>query len=163
MTRTQLQAAAVVIIAILTGCAGTQGPIKNEPARTPGETTLFERLGGTPAITAIVDDWVERAGHDPRVNFTREGHPHQWEATPDSVAQLKISWPQFVGMLCDGPQIYEGRGMFPAHSGMEISEGEWLALMLDLKQTLDGFRVPADQQQDLMRRVAGTHDAIVNK
>jgi hemoglobin len=153
----------VVSLLLLSGCAGARGPIKNEPARAPGEATLFERLGGTPAVTAIVDDWVERAGRDPRVNFVREGHPHQWEATADNVAQMKIYWTQFIGMLCDGPQIYEGRDMFTAHTGMQISEGEWLAMMLDLKQTLDAFRVPIDQQQDLMRRVAGTHDAIVNK
>ena len=145
------------------GCAGTKGPIKNEPARLPGELTLFDRLGGTPAITAVVDDWIERAGRDPRVNFVRQGHPHQWDATPDSVAQLKIYLSQFVGMLCDGPQIYEGRDMFTTHTGMQISEGEWLAMMQDLKQTLDAFHFPIDQQQDLMRRIAETHDAIVNK
>lgn len=161
----QARAAVVLLLGLLGGCgiAGRGGPIKNEPQRAAGELTLFERLGGTPAITAIVDDWVERAGHDPRVNFARQGHPHSWEGSPDNLGQLKIYLTQYIGMLADGPQIYEGRDMLTAHSGMGISEGEWVGMMDDLRQTLDSFRIPIDQQQDLMQRVAGTHDAIVDK
>ena len=152
----------IAIVRCVCGC-GPPAPIKNEPHRAPGEQTLYERLGGGPAVTAIVDNWVERAVRDPRVNFARQGHPHNWMATADSLAQLKIYWTQYVGVLADGPQIYEGRDMLTTHTGMEISEGEWLALMEDLKQTLDAFKFPLDQQQELMQRVAGAHDVIVNK
>lgn len=152
----------IIEMMLLAGC-GPPTPIKNEPQRAPGERTLYQRLGGEPAISAIVDNWVERAARDPRVNFARLGHPHDWKSTPDSLAQLKIYWTQYIGMLADGPQIYEGRDMLTAHTGMQISEGEWVGMMDDLKQTLDGFHIPVDQQQELMQRVAGTHDTIVDK
>jgi len=146
------------------GCGpASQGPVKNEPQRAADERTLYQRLGGAPAIAAIVDNWIERAIADPRVNFARQGHPHNWNQTPDSLAQLKIYWTQYIGMLSDGPQIYEGRDMLNTHTGTQISEGEWVGMMDDLKQTLDGFHIPVGQQQELMQRVAGTHDAIVNK
>lgn len=165
ITQAQVHAAVVLVLGLMGGCglAGPGGPVKNEPHRAAGESTLFERLGGTPAITAIVDDWVDRARRDPRVNFARQGHPHSWSATPDALGQLKIYLTQYIGMLADGPQIYEGRDMLTAHSGMRISEGEWVGMMDDLRQTLESFHIPVGQQQDLMVRVAGTHDTIVDK
>jgi hemoglobin len=145
------------------GSIGTGAPIKNEPQRPAGEQTLYQRLGGAPALTAIVDDWIERALRNPQVNFTRQGQPHPWQPTPDNLAQLKIYWTQYIEMLCDGPQIYEGRDLFTTHSGMRISESEWLALMQDLQRTLAALHEPVELERQLMRRVAGTHDAIVNQ
>ena len=47
------------------------------PAAAPAAPTvsLYERLGGEPAITAVVDDFVNRAAGDPAVNFVRKGKP----------------------------------------------------------------------------------------
>jgi hemoglobin len=147
------------------GCGGgpPEGPAINQPMRPPGQVTLYDRLGGQPAIYAITDNLIDRALRDPRVQFQRAGHEHTWAPTPDSVAQLKMYWAQFIGMLADGPQLYEGHNILDTHRGMDISEGEWLAFMEDLKQTLDQLRIPADQQQELITRVAATHDDVVNK
>lgn len=149
---------------LLGGCGPAASPaeLHNQPIRAPGEATLYDRLGGGSAVYAITDNFIDRALADPRVNFEREGHAHSWTATPDSVARLKLYWAQFVDMLCDGPQAYEGPNIAETHHGMDISEGEWLALLDDLKKTLDQYHVPADQQKDLINRVAATHDVVVN-
>ena len=102
----------------------------------PGEVTLFDRLGGGSAIYAITDNFIDRAIADPRVNFQRKGHGHTWTATPDSVARLKLYWAQYLDMLADGPQVYEGRNIVDIHHSMGISEGEWVALIEDLKNSL---------------------------
>ena len=150
------------LFTLLGGCGspGTPEQIKNEPVRARGESTLYDRLGGGSAIYAITDNFVDRVVQDHRVNFARAGHAHTWVATPDSIARLKLYWCQYIDMLADGPQVYEGRNMVDTHRGMDISEGEWLALMDDLKQTLDQCNVPSDQQNDLIKRFASTHDAI---
>jgi len=155
----------IAAMGLLGGCGtpGTPEQVKNEPIRAPGEVTLFDKLGGAPAIYAITDNFIDRAIADPQVNFQRDGHSHTWKSTPDSLGRLKLAWAQYLDMLADGPQMYEGRNMFDTHHGMNISEGEWFALLDDLKKSLDLFQVPADLQQDLIQRVAGTHDAIVNK
>ena len=49
-----------------------------------GEKSLYDRLGGEPAIKAVVDEFVARGASDPKVNFTREGHPNHWNATPEN-------------------------------------------------------------------------------
>src|SRR5438552_1544340 len=61
---------------------------------------LFERLGGEQGIAQIVEDFVNRALVDPRVNWERKGvtvggftlkhgTSVQWQATPANVEQLK--------------------------------------------------------------------------
>ena len=152
------------VLLCLAGCAPpTDSSVKNEPLRAPGEVTLYQQLGGAPEISAIVDSMIEVAIADPRINFIREGHTHQWTNDPDHLAQLKTYWTQYIEMLADGPQLYEGRNILQVHQGMDISEGEWLAFMDDFKKTLDRYHIPTDQERDLLTRVAGTHDAVVNK
>ena len=153
------------LCALAAGCGqpGSAGQVKNEPIRDPGDLTLYERLGGGSAVYAITDNFIDRSVADSRVNFQRAGHAHTWTPTPDSVAQLKMYWAQFFGMLTDGPQVYEGRNMLEMHRGMDISEGEWLAMLDDLKKTLDQLNVAPALQKDFITRVAGTHDSIVNK
>ncbi|HSU67240.1 MAG TPA: group 1 truncated hemoglobin [Tepidisphaeraceae bacterium] len=148
---------------LVAGCGPAAMPAqyKNQPDLPPGQTTLYEQLGGGSAIYAISDNFIDRVLQDPRVNFAREGHPNAFQTTPDSVGKLKLYWAQYLDMLADGPQIYEGRNLAEQHRGMDISEGEWLACLEDLKATLDQFHVPIPQQKALMTRVAATHDAVV--
>lgn len=150
---------------VMAGCgpAGKPSELRNEPIRPAGETTLYDRLGGGGAIYAITDNFVDRAIADPRVNFEREGHSHVHPMTADARGHVKLYWAEFLDLLAEGPQAYEGRNLAEVHQGMDISEGEWLALLDDLRLTLDQFHVPADQQRDLLGRMAATHDVIVNR
>lgn len=148
------------------GCGPAARPseLRNEPIRPAGqENTLYDRLGGGPAIYAITDSFIDRAMADPRVNFQREGHAHPHPLNDDAKAHVKLYWTQYFDLLAEGPQVYEGRNLADVHEGMQISEGEWLALLEDLKLTLQQFHIPADDQKELLTRVAATHDVIVNR
>lgn len=154
-----------LILLFLAGCGPAARPseLRNEPIRPAGEETLYDRLGGSSAIYAITDTFIDRAIADPRVNFAREGHSHSYPMSDDAKAHIKLYWAQYLDLLAEGPQVYEGRNLADVHQGMDISEGEWLALLHDLKLTLEQFHIPADQQKELMTRVASTHDVIVNR
>ncbi len=95
--------------------------------------TLYERLGGLDAITAVVDAVVARQGGDDRINrkFARTDIPH-----------LKKN---FVDQVCEatgGPCTYTGRSMREAHDGMQVTAGEFDAFIQDLEGVLDEFNVP---------------------
>jgi hemoglobin len=156
---------AVLVVIAIAGCGPAAGPseLHNEPIRPAGEQTLYDRLGGGPAIYAITDNFIDRAIADPRVNFEREGHKHAYPMNDQGRAHLKLYWAQFMDLLAEGPQSYEGRNLANVHQGMDISEGEWLALLDDLKITLDQYHVPTDSRDELIRRVAATHDVVVNR
>jgi truncated hemoglobin YjbI len=123
--------------------------------------TLFDRLGGLPAITAVVDDFVGRAASDPKVNFTRKGTPAEWKATPESVAHLKEKLVELIAETTGGPVKYTGRDMKSTHKGMGITEAEFNAIAADLKATLDKFKVPAKEQDELFAIVGSTKADIV--
>jgi len=133
---------------------------KEAPAK---EKTLYERLGGEDAIKAVVDDFVGRAAANPKVNFTRKGTPAEWKPTPEGVDHLKKKLVELVGAVTGGPQKYSGRGMKEVHKGMMITQDEFDALAGDLKASLDKFKVPAKEQDELLIIVGSTAPDIVEK
>ncbi len=130
----------------------------------PKTPTLYDRLGGKPAVTAVIDDFVNRAAADPAVNFTRKGIPGaEWDATPENVAHLKAQLVDFVTMATGGPNMYKGKSMKDSHANMQITSAEFDALAGDLKATLDKFKVPAKEQGELLTIVGSTKKDIVTK
>lgn len=139
--------------------ASTRKDIVMVPALKP----LYVRLGGEPALTAVVDDFVTRAAANPAVNFTRKGTPAPWDPTPANVARLKQGLVDFIGQATGGPQKYTGPDMKTLHKGMMITTAEFDALAGDLVATLNKFKVPAAEQAELMKAVGSTRSDIVEK
>ena len=123
--------------------------------------SLYERLGGEPAITAVIDEFVARAASDPAVNFVRKGKKRTWDPTPENVAKLKKHLVQFVASVAGGPQTYEGKDMAAAHRDMEITDAEFDAIAADLKASLDKFNVPAKEENELLTAVGTLRGSIV--
>jgi hemoglobin len=140
-----------------------QHPVVEAPMPTPKEKSLYERLGGEAAVKAVVEDFVERAAANPKVNFTRKGTPNEWKPTPDGLTRLKQMLVDFVGSATGGPQKYTGKSMKDAHQGMQITADEFNALAADLKASLDKFNVPAKEQDELLKAVAGTAKDIITE
>lgn len=128
---------------------------------TLAEGSLYDRLGGEPAIASVADSLVAYASADEALNFTREGTANEWEATPENVALLKTRLAQFVGQATGGPQVYEGQDMATAHAGMAITDEEFDRLGDHLKHALDVHAVPGREQDELMAIVETTRTAIV--
>jgi hemoglobin len=103
--------------------------------------SLYERLGGKDAITAVIDDFVARCAKDDRINgkFARTDIP-----------RLKSSLIDQVCEATGGPCTYSGRDMRTTHEGMAVTAGEFDALVADLVATLDKFSVPKAEQDELL-------------
>jgi len=132
-------------------------------AKPKAEKSLYDRLGGEKAITAVVDDFVARLTADERVNVFRKGTGKEWNPTDKQVAMLKSHLVNLIGQLTGGPQKYTGRDMQKTHAGMKIKDSEFDAAAADLKATLDHFQVPDREQQELLAIVASTRGDIVEK
>jgi hemoglobin len=135
----------------------------SKSSSTMAEKSLYERLGGEPALTAVVDDFVARTASNPKVNFTRKGTPQEWPATPENVAKLKRRLVTFIAEATGGPKKYDGKDMKSAHAGMQITSAEFDALAGDLAASLDKFKVPAKEKNELMAIAASTKGAMVEK
>ena len=141
-------------------------PVYHAPGSLPAlptPKTLYRRLGGEAGIAAVIDDLLVRAIADPKVNFTRKGTPAEWKPTPENVARLKKLLVELIGAATGGPQKYTGRSLRESHQGMKISPAEFDAFAADLKASLDKFKVPADEQEELLQIVGSTAVDIIDK
>jgi hemoglobin len=66
------------------------------------------------------------------------------------VPRLKAMLVEQVSSATGGPETYTGRGMRETHDGMGVTAGEFDALVEDLVATLNEFKVPAPEQQQLL-------------
>ena len=114
--------------------------------------SLYDRLGGLDAITAVVDSFVARCAGDDRINskFERTDIPRLKKMLVDQVCEAT-----------EGPCTYTGRAMRETHDGMEVTAGEFDALVEDLVGTLDEFDVPKAEQDELLGLLAPMRDEIV--
>jgi hemoglobin len=128
------------------------------PAAQVKQATLYERLGGTYSIATVVDDFIERL----LVNTTLNANPAIKEArTRVPKAGLKFHVTALVCAASGGPCTYTGRPMKESHEKLNISPSEWDAMVVDFKATLDKFKVPQREQQELITIVGTTKNDIV--
>ncbi len=126
------------------GCAG--GMVEQK--------SLYDRLGGKPAITAVVDDFVGNVAADARINK---------RFASANIPRLKT---RLVDQICEasgGPCKYTGQSMKDAHTGMKISDAEFGALVDDLVKSLDKFKVGAQEKSELLGALGGMKGDIVNR
>jgi len=116
--------------------------------------SLYERLGGKPAITAVVDDFVANVAADSRINgrFANANIP-----------RLKMLLVDQVCEATGGPCKYTGKDMPSAHTGMRITDAEFDALAADLIKSLDKFNVPDREKKELLGAIGGLRSQVVNQ
>jgi hemoglobin len=142
--------AAVVAIMIATATQAARAQVT--------QPSLYERLGGAYSIATVVDDFIERL----LVNATLNKNPAIKEARVRvPKAGLKFHVTALVCEVTGGPCKYTGRTMKESHQRLNITQAEWDAMVADFKVTLNRFKVPQREQQELITIVGGTKNDIV--
>lgn len=120
--------------------------------------SLYERLGGAYPIAVVVDDFIERL----LVNDTLNANPAIKEARHRVPAPgLKFHVTTLVCQATGGPCKYVGRDMRSSHAHLHISEKEWQAMLADFNKTLEKFKVPATEKNELIAIVNSTKNDII--
>jgi len=117
--------------------------------------TLYDRLGGYDAISAVVSDLLPRVRKDPQL-------ARFWQHRAED--SLKRSKQLLIDFLCSGAGgslYYTGRDMKTSHKGMRISESDWSAFLGHLYVTLEVFQVPQDERDELIAFVQSTKKDMV--
>lgn len=151
-----------VLAACLVGCA-TAKATESRPAdaAAPAPTAkadvkkpLFERLGGKPAIEAVVDDFLGRVVQDASIN------------SGFAVSHVPRVRQRLIELVCvgsGGPCTYSGRDMTTAHAGQGITNKQFDTLVGHLVATLDKFKVPAAEKNELLSVLGPMRPAIVEE
>ncbi len=117
--------------------------------------TLYERLGGYDAISAVVNDLLPRVQADPQL-------ARFWQhRSEDGLKREKQLLVDFLCSCAGGPLYYTGRDMKTSHKGMKISESDWSAFLGHLNSTLQTFQVPQAERDEVVEFIQSTKADMV--
>lgn len=120
---------------LLTACAATP----QKPAVE--KNSLYQRLGGMPAIEAVVDASIRHIHGDLRINIFFEN---------TDIPDLRRLLVEQICAASGGPCSYTGRSMEEAHSGMNLTDKDFDVFVEDLIAAMNEVQVPAPLQQELL-------------
>jgi len=123
------------------------------------QKSLYDRLGGKTAISAVVDEFVGHVAADTRIN----GFFAKTAADPDRLKTFKMN---LVNQICEasgGPCKYTGKDMKTAHQGMGVAGGDFDALVEDLVWALDKLKVGKTEKTELLGALGPMKADIVEK
>lgn len=152
MRKVKTFAAALCLLAASAVSASAQGAGAGQGAAAT--KSLYERLGGLDAITAVVDEFIKIAGADERVN-------KKFARSEPNFPRIRLHLIEQVCAATGGPCKYTGLSMKQAHKNMGVTEGEWSAGVEDLVKALDKFNVPSAEKTELLNILGPLKDQIV--
>lgn len=120
--------------------------------------SLFERLGGSPGIVALVDDIVAMHMENPRI-----GPRFRPYLETEKLAVTKQHLCAFLEAGSGGPAPYAGRSMEDAHRGMNISETEYVAALDDILAALRKNSIDEQTQKDVLAIAYSLKDDILHR
>ena len=121
------------------------------------QPSLYKRLGGYDAIAAVVDDFIGRLVADKRFEKFFVGH------SEDSLKKIRQHVVDQFCAAAGGPCLYTGRDMRTSHHGLGITNDDWDASAKHLVETLDKFKVPEKEKNELLAFVTSLKKDIVDK
>ena len=114
---------------------------------------LCDRLGGEDGITQLVDGMIDAYLNDPVVKTRFE-----------NVKNLDHAKRMAVEYFCagsGGPQTYTGLDMFARHTGMNISEQEFVAVVDDIMGAMDKNNLGEDEKKEILAFVWSVKGEVI--
>jgi hemoglobin len=116
------------------------------------DQTDYDRIGGGPAIRAVVDRFYELVLGDGRLSGYFAG---------TDVTQLKRHQVLLISQVTGGPAQYDGRDLQQAHAALDITGEDFALVVSYLAQALEEAGVPAEIIGRVGAQLAATKRDIV--
>jgi len=110
---------------------------------TATEVSIYDLIGGEPALVAVVDDFYGRVLGDPQLVPFFAGA---------NMPKLKGRQVEFFAAALGGPDVYQGGGMRQVHLGRGISQADFDKVAVHLGDALAAAGIPAE----IISRIAAT-------
>ena len=128
------------------------------PALTRPGKPLWDRLGGAPAIKAVVTELVNQILADPAVDFTRKG---KYPLDAVSRANFETLLAQYISEAAGGPTKYAGRSMAETHKSMAITDAQFNAMLSHLVAILKEKNIAKRDLNEFVSLLNATRREIV--
>jgi hemoglobin len=135
------------------------------------DSSLYERLGGAFAIAAVIDHFSNALVENPIVG-QRSNNPalREWHTNKlDRLPGLKFMRTLWVCNVAGGPFQFTATrpgstplGLEEAHRDLQISPEEFDGVAAELGRTLDFFKVPQREKDEVLAAFAA-HKGEVNE
>lgn len=153
MISTLIRTTLLVVGLALGGIASAESTARPYAPTVPADDTLYRAFGGQPGLVRLMDDFMERLLADPRLRpFFKD-------------ADLKHVKEELVTQFCEvsgGPCRRSGPDMKKAHDGMDITRGDFNALVEVLQHSMDAQGIAFAAQNRMLAQLAPMHREIVN-
>jgi hemoglobin len=153
----------IILVSIAFSCSNSNKSTPTEKNLTiiteitPDELSLYERLGGEEGISSIVDDVISQHLSNPIISskfvYLNEN--------PKQLEKVKNYIKDFLGAGTGGPQQYAGANMQTVHSGMDINNTEFLAVVDDILLVLNNHNLSDQTKKDMLYILYSFKDQIV--
>ena len=150
-----LRVGLVILAVMLCGTLSPESPAQAQSSSAA--PSLYKRLGGYDAIAVVTDDFLGRLAADKQMSRFFVG------VSADSLRKLRQ---HVVDQLCEasgGPCHYFGRSMKTVHAGLGITESDWQITVKHLTATMDKFKVPDKERNEILTLFASLKSDIVEK
>lgn len=114
--------------------------------------TLYEKYGGTTAISKIVHEFYQRISETPSLD--------KYFSAVD-LGNLIDHQIRFLSHALGGPDQYEGRSLREAHTSYHITGHDFAVVAEILKETLTDMGVASDDVDTIMETVGSVRSDIV--
>jgi len=121
---------------------------------TSAATSIYDSIGGEPALVAVVDDLYRRVTADPELAGFFAG---------TNMAKLKGRQVEFFAVALGGPQTYTGATMREAHRGRGIGQEHFNLVAGHLIAALNAADVPDKTINDITGLLGPMAEDIVSK
>ncbi len=119
--------------------------------------SLYERVGGEPAVEAAVDLFYRKVLSDDVIS-------HFFDSTDMDDQRAKQK--SFLTMVFGGPNEYTGKDLRTAHASLVengLDDSHFDAVAGHLQATLTELGVPGDLIGEVMTLAAGTRTEVLNR
>ena len=140
---------------VMAASAGFALPTVAQTTATPamaGNSQLFQTFGAKPGLVKLMDDFMVKLLADPRTG------PHFKAADQTRIKEQLVD--QFCVIL-GGPCVYKGADMKSAHSNLDITKGDFNALVEALQKAMDAQNIPFSAQNQLLASLAPMHRDVI--
>jgi hemoglobin len=118
--------------------------------QTPTEPSLYERLGGIFAISAVVNRFSDEIITNPKLNLNPALKAWNETEAPVRLPGLKFMRSLWVASLAGGPFEYTGLPLDEAHQDFHLTADEFAEVGAEIVRALDYYKVPEREKQELV-------------
>ena len=118
-----------------------------------GDGSIYDEIGGEPALVKVVDDFYERVLADPQLAGFFAG---------TNMTRLKGRQVAFFAEALGGPELYDGATMRDAHTGRGIAQGDFDKVALHLAESLHTAGVGGELVGQILGAIAPLAPEIIS-